>query len=210
MTGSTFGAFAAFAAVAAILVLTPGVGTAYLTSTVIAHGKRPGYLSALGMLLGGVIHALAAALGTALLLRAFPGALSWIAIAGGGFILWLGLRGIARALRPPPVDRRLSSPPGRHAFVTTGIFVALANAPLPLFYLVVVPQYIPREMPRLGGALLLSFLHLMMAGTWMVTLVALIGRLVDVLRRPRVLLTMQLLTGFALVALGATSISGAL
>lgn len=194
-----------------MLVLTPGVGTASLIATVVAHGKRPGYLMAGGMVIGASIYALGAALGTTALLRTFPRALQWIAIGGGAFIIVLGLRGLAGALRP---SGQLAPPPaparGHHTFLTTGIIIALGNAPLPLFYLVVVPQYIPRSMNPLGGALLLSAMHLLMAGTWMTTLVTVLGRLIGVLRRPRVLLTLQLLTGTALIILGLRSISGAI
>jgi threonine/homoserine/homoserine lactone efflux protein len=202
------GAVAAFALVAGMLVLTPGVGTAFLMSTVIAHGRRAGYLTAAGMVAGASIYALSAALGTAALLRAFPQSLRWIAIIGGAFIIWLGLKGIIRAVRRrrlPPAE--IHAPPGRHTLVTTGIIIALGNAPLPLFYLVVIPQYIPPQTSRLGGALLLSALHLAMAGTWMATVVTLVGRLVDVLRRPRVLLVMQVLTGIVLILLGIASIA---
>lgn len=207
---TSFGSVGAFAIVAAVLVLTPGVGTAYLMSTVIAHGKRAGYLTATGMVLGALIHALAAAIGMAMLLRAFPDSLRWIAIGGGAFIAALGLRGLVRAIRPKPVSPAAIEAPKHHTFVTTGVLIALGNAPLPLFYLVVVPQYVPRGMTPLPGALMLSFLHLTMAGTWMTTLVTLVGRLIDVLRTPRVLLTMQLLTAIALIALGVRSIAGAM
>jgi threonine/homoserine/homoserine lactone efflux protein len=65
-------------------------------------------------------------------------------------------------------------------------------------------------MSPFGGALLLSSMHLIMAGTWMTTLVTLLGRIVDVLRRPRVLLSLRVLTGTALILLGVKSIAGAL
>jgi threonine/homoserine/homoserine lactone efflux protein len=207
---SSLAPIAAFAAVAAVLVLTPGVGTTSLVATVVAHGRRAGYLTALGMVTGAAIYALAAALGTSALLRTFPRALDWIAIGGGLFIVWLGLRGIITAVRPEASSAMGEAVPRRHAFITTGVIIALGNAPLPLFYLVVVPQYVPRTMHPLGGALLLSSIHLLMAGTWMTTLVTLLGQVVDVLRRPRVLLTMQLLTGTALIFLGARSISNAI
>jgi threonine/homoserine/homoserine lactone efflux protein len=205
------GSVAAFAAVAAVLVLTPGVGTAFLMQTVIAHGRRAGYLTALGMVLGAGIYALSAALGTAVLLQAFPQSLRWIAVVGGAFIITVGLRGILRARRARPAGPgEVKPPPGHHALVTTGVIIALGNAPLPLFYLVVVPQYQPAHLPRIGGALLLSAVHLTMAGAWMTTIVTLVGRLVDVLRRPRVLVTMQVLTGVVLILLGFRSIAGAL
>lgn len=201
----------AFAAVAAALVLTPGVGTAFLTSTVVAHGRRAGFQTAAGMVVGAAIHALAAAAGTVVLLREFPRALTWIAIVGGSFIIWLGGRGIVRAIRNtrPGGSATMTTPPGRHSFAATGMFIALGNAPLPLFYLVVVPQYIPRDMSRIGGAALLSVIHLAMAGAWMATVVHLVGRLAEVLRRPRVLAGLQIVTGTALVLLGIKSVAGA-
>lgn len=201
---------AAFAAIAAVLVVTPGVGTAFLVSTVISHGRRAGYLAAAGMVLGGIIYALAAAVGTTVLLRAFPRSLDWIAVGGGAFIVWLGAKGIFRAFGPAPADSAVVEPPGRHEFITTGVIIALGNAPLPLFYLVVVPQYAPDTMTPFGGAMLLSGIHLAMAATWMVTLVTLVGHLVHVLRRRRVRLTMQVLTGVALIYLGIKSITGTL
>jgi threonine/homoserine/homoserine lactone efflux protein len=206
---SSFTPILAFAAVAAALVITPGVGTASLIAVVAAHGRRAGYLMAAGMVLGAAIYALGAALGTTALLRVFPEAVRWIAIAGGMFIIALGIRGIVAALRAPQPGG-VTKPTGQHTLVTTGLIIALGNAPLPLFYLVVVPQYVPKSMSPFGGAILLSSMHLMMAGTWMTTLVTLLGRLVDVLRRPRVLLSLRLVTATALIILGAKSIRGAL
>jgi threonine/homoserine/homoserine lactone efflux protein len=206
---SSIGPILAFAAVAATLVVTPGVGTASLIAVVAAQGRRAGYLMAAGMVLGAALYALGAALGTTALLRVFPQAVRWIAIAGGVFISALGLRGIVAAMRAPRAGA-VERPKGRHTLVTTGLFIALGNAPLPLFYLVVVPQYVPKSMSPFGGAILLSSMHLLMAGTWMTTLVTLLGRIVEVLRRPGVLLSLRVLTGTTLILLGVKSISGAL
>ena len=209
MPDSSIGPILAFAAVAASLVVTPGVGTASLIGIVAAHGRRAGYLMAAGMVLGAATYAVGAAVGTSALLRVFPQAVHWIAIAGGVFIVALGLRGIWAAVRAPNAAT-IARPSAQHTLVTTGLLIALGNAPLPLFYLVVVPQYVPKSMSPFGGALLLSSMHLIMAGTWMTTLVTLLGRIVDVLRRPRVLLSLRVLTGTALILLGVKSIAGAL
>ncbi len=127
-------------------------------------------------------------------------------MVGGGIIVVIGVKGIASALRPAtgiPDQSRES------AFITTGLIIALGNASFPLFYLVVVPQYVPKPMSSFGGAILLSSIHLLMAATWMASLVTLLGRLVEVLRRPLVYLLLRLLSGGALILLGAKSISGA-
>jgi threonine/homoserine/homoserine lactone efflux protein len=201
----------AFAGVAAVFVLTPGVGTTFLMQTVVDHGRKAGYLTAIGMVMGASIHATIAAVGTAILLRRFPEALTWIAVGGGSFIALLGLRGIARAIRPSvsAFERARAEPRQGHSLVVTGALIALSNVPLPLFYFVVVPQYIPQGMSRVGGATLLSALHIMMAGAWMGTFVTLIGRIVDVLRRPAVLLVLRCATGLLLVLLGIRAVIGA-
>ena len=62
----------AFATVAALLVITPGVGTTFLISTVVGHGRRAGYLTAVGMICGAILHATIAAVGTVILLHRFP------------------------------------------------------------------------------------------------------------------------------------------
>lgn len=198
----------AFAGVAAVLVLTPGVGTTFLMSTVVDHGRKAGYLTAIGMVIGAAIHATIAAVGTAILLRRFPEALTWIAIVGGTFIAFLGLRGIARAIRttPPTLNSVPAKPSRGHSYTITGVLIALSNAPLPLFYFVVVPQYIPRGMSWLGGAALLSSIHIAMAGAWMGTFVTLIDRLVDLLRRPTVLLVLRCAAGVLLVLLGVQAV----
>jgi threonine/homoserine/homoserine lactone efflux protein len=212
MTGSTFGSILAFSAVAAVLVLTPGVGTVFLSSTVLRHGRRSGYLTANGMLLGAVIHALAAGVGTAVLLREYPAAIDWIAFIGGAFIVLLGSLSIIRAIarRPPDTTEERTAPPGHHSLVTTGLIITMGNAPLPLFYLVVVPQYIPSGFSRTTGIALLSLIHIAMAGAWMVVLIKLVGRIADVLRRPAVLMSFQVVAGVILVLLGLQSIAGSI
>jgi threonine/homoserine/homoserine lactone efflux protein len=192
-----------------MLVLTPGVGTASLATTVVSNGRKAGYLTALGMVAGATVYALAAALGISALLRSFPAVVQWIGLLGGLFVVYLGIRAIVSAIRKTPVTSSLGTAAAHQAFVRTGFFISLGNAPLPLFYLVVVPQYVPKTMTPLLGALLLSLIHITLAATWMTTLVTMLGQLVDVLRRPRVLLSMRLVTGIALVALGVKAISSA-
>jgi threonine/homoserine/homoserine lactone efflux protein len=201
----------AFAVVAAILVLTPGVGTTFLLSTVLSHGRRAAYLTAVGMVCGAIIHATIAAVGTAVILHAFPRALTWIAVLGGTFIMLLGIRSLVRAFRAFGEAHAAETVPDRpHGFVNTGLLISLSNAPLPLFYFVVVPQYIPPTMSPLGGASLLSAIHIAMAFAWMVTFVTLVGQLRGILRRPKVRLALQCATGLLLIVLGGRALYDAI
>src|SRR5438045_1808376 len=99
MSSSTTASLLGFVVVAAILVLTPGVGTTYLLATVMERGRRAAHLTAVGMIGGAAIHATIALAGAAILLRTVPESLTWIALIGGGLIVFIGLRTLVNAVR---------------------------------------------------------------------------------------------------------------
>src|SRR4051794_30052337 len=114
---STAASVLAFVAVAAVLVLTPGVGTTYLLATVMSRGRRAAYLTAVGMVTGAAVHATVAVLGAAILVRALPQALTWIALVGGGLIVFLGARNLLLVFRPAPVAEKPRSPDHPHGLI---------------------------------------------------------------------------------------------
>ena len=68
----TFTELGWFALAALILVLTPGPNMIYCISRTLVQGRRAGLLSLAGVLLGFVVHLMAAALGLTALLMAVP------------------------------------------------------------------------------------------------------------------------------------------
>jgi threonine/homoserine/homoserine lactone efflux protein len=210
MSSSATASILGFVAVAALLVLTPGVGTTYLLATVMERGRRAAHLTAVGMICGAAVHATIAVAGAAVLLRTVPESLTWIALIGGGLIVFIGARGLVRAWTATPREESVSEPPQPHGLILTGFLISLSNAPLPLFYFVVVPQYVPRGMSRAGGAALLSAIHLSMAFGWMLTFTTLVGRVLDFLRQPRVRFGLQCATGLILIGLGLRAMATAI
>jgi len=191
--------------VTALLVLTPGVGTTFLLSTVLTRGRTAAYRTATGMVTGAAIHATIAAFGAAALIRVAPRATEWIALIGGALVVFLGLRALIVAARAPSLEASVTDG-SAHGQAATGLLISLSNAPLPLFYLVVVPQYVPHGMSRLAGVALLSAIHLAMAFSWMLVLITIVGRAVDLLRRPVPLLMLRCTTGLLLIVLGLRAI----
>jgi threonine/homoserine/homoserine lactone efflux protein len=201
---------AAFSLLALVLVLTPGAGTAFLTDVVIQRGRRAGQLGAIGIWLGALTHAVAATAGLSLLLRESPRAARVVAIVGGAYIAFLGLRSfvrLARGLASPTHASHAEQP--RAALVREGLVTNLLNAPVALFYLVIVPQYVPAIMRPLEGMALLAAIHLAMVLAWTMTYTTLLGSLVQHVTRPAVRAGMQLVTASILVALGVRSMIGA-
>ena len=68
-----------------------------------ARGRKPGVAFGLGCALGCLNHTLLAALGVSALIAASPIAFTALKIAGGLYLLWLGIQAIrnARALGAP-------------------------------------------------------------------------------------------------------------
>ncbi|HET7219502.1 MAG TPA: hypothetical protein VFJ02_15705, partial [Vicinamibacterales bacterium] len=74
------------------------------------------------------------------------------------------------------------------------------------FYFVVLPQFIPREMAIARGALLLTIVHIALAGSWHAAWAAAGGTLSHVLGGGWPRRTLDALAGAALVLLAARMI----
>lgn len=84
------------------IVLLPGPNSLFVLSTAIKHGVRAGYRAAFGVFLGDAVLMLAAALGAASLLRAYPPLFLVLKYAGAAYLTYVGVGmaiGAVRALR---------------------------------------------------------------------------------------------------------------
>lgn len=83
-----------FALAALVLVLTPGPNMVYCVSRSLTQGPRAGLVSLAGVVLGFVVHLLAAALGLTALLAAVPVAFDAIRYAGAAYLLWMAWQAV--------------------------------------------------------------------------------------------------------------------
>ena len=137
-----------FLSAALLLAIAPGPGMLYVLARSLAGGRREGILSALGTLVGGMTHVLAAAAGVS-----DPRAL------GGSFchreVCGRGVPGIFRRSHDPRCSARCGL--DGHKPVTSarnpfwqGIATEVLNPKTALFFLSFIPQFVNRESgPRL-------------------------------------------------------------
>ena len=83
--------FALFVSAAAILALTPGPGILFVLGRTLHGGRREGVLSALGTLVGGSVHVLAAGLGLSAILMTSATAFQVVRYAGAAYLIYLGI-----------------------------------------------------------------------------------------------------------------------
>jgi leucine efflux protein len=81
------------------IILLPGPNSLFVLSTAARHGVRAGYRAAAGVFLGDGVLMLAAALGAASLLRAYPPLFLVVKYAGAAYLAWVGISMAVGAVR---------------------------------------------------------------------------------------------------------------
>src|SRR6202140_761983 len=89
--------FLLFLTAAVLLAVAPGPGILYVLARSLAGGKREGVISALGTLLGGMVHVFAAALGVSVILARSALVFSTVKYVGAAYLSFLGVRMILEA-----------------------------------------------------------------------------------------------------------------
>jgi threonine/homoserine/homoserine lactone efflux protein len=150
--------FQLYLVAAVVLILMPGPDSLLVLSRSMFGGRRAGWITAAGTMVGNVTHAALAAAGVSAVIAASPALFDGLRLAGAGYLAWLGakaLRDAARAWRSgagsplpavaPATGRRAFA----HAFLTN-----LLNPKVILFYLAFVPQFVA---PAHGAVALQTF-----------------------------------------------------
>lgn len=142
---------ALFGFAVALLALTPGPVWIYLISRTLAQGRRAGYFSLIGVMLGVLVHLVLAALGLSAVLLAVPWAFDAIKLAGAAYLLWLAwstIRGAGFSFSPQPLPRV----PDR-VLLRQSMVASVVNPKVAVFYLSLFPQFVD---PAAGSVLLQS------------------------------------------------------
>ncbi|WP_299839119.1 LysE family translocator [uncultured Jannaschia sp.] len=126
------------------LSVTPGPSMLYVLSRSVAQGRAAGLASAIGLCLGGMLLAIATALGLAALFSVFEGLVVILRLAGSAYLAWLGIGMILEARSSARQDLRVQSVTDRSFLdiVRQGIWVELLNPKTVLFFALFLPPFI--------------------------------------------------------------------
>jgi threonine/homoserine/homoserine lactone efflux protein len=166
-----------------VLITTPGPDSLLVSQLVLRTRQwRTAAAAALGMIRAGVLHAVLAMTGVALLLRTQPvlfTALQWLGVAV--MLVW-GAKAVRAAVRPAPPScpgrseaevARRSAHAGRRYF-TLGFLCTGSNPKVGLFLLAYLPQFVPAGTSQTRGMAVLAAVHLGMASLWLTTLIVVV------------------------------------
>jgi threonine/homoserine/homoserine lactone efflux protein len=193
----------AFAAVAAIVTITPGLDTMLVLRATIGGGRRGGLLAALGVTFGCLVWATASALGLTALLATSRFAFDALRIAGACYLLWLGARALwsARLADARPARDGAEPLTGLTA-LRQGLVTNLLNPKVGLFYMSLLPQFLPAGAPVLWTSLLFAVIHNIEGLLWFAGVILAAGAARRTLSRPLVRRRLRQLTGIAFIGFG--------
>ncbi|MFN7961493.1 MAG: LysE family translocator [Thermoanaerobaculia bacterium] len=125
------------------IVILPGLDMAYVLASSLAGGRSSGLAAVAGLVLGGVCHVVAGALGLGLLLKVVPGLYQALLLLGAAYIAWVGVSLVRSRVVLGPLPAL-----GRRSPAATLGGAALTNLSNPkayLFMLAVFPQFVRPE-----------------------------------------------------------------
>lgn len=133
-----------FLGAAVMLTVAPGPDNLMVLSVGVSRGRRHGLAFGLGAALGCLSHTTLAVLGVSALIAASPVAFTALRVAGGLYLVWLGigaLRSRASSLAATATNGEEPSLPGLFA---KGLIANAINPKVILFFLALLPQFVDR------------------------------------------------------------------
>lgn len=197
----------AFAVVAGLMTMVPGLDTALILRATIAHGRSAGFAAVTGVSLGLLTWGATAAAGIAALLAASRLAYDLLRTAGAIYMVYLGARLIAKTLRHESTPAhgtdtaRRPENPTRSA-LWRGAVTNLLNPKIGVFYMAVLPQFLPESASPLWSGIGLAMIHVVEGFVWSGVLIMGIGSLRPVLTKPGFQRSVDRTAGATIIGLG--------
>lgn len=141
--------YALYLGVMAAMAATPGPANLFAIATGLARGPRAALIGVAGMNAAMLVWYCAAGLGLAALAQAWPGLFRIVALGGGLYIAWLGVKALIAAARGEASlgAARAANP---NAAFRDGFAVQIGNPKALLFFTVVLPPFIDPARPMAG------------------------------------------------------------
>lgn len=197
----------AFAVVAGLLTLVPGLDTALVLRSALTQSRSVAFATAAGIGTGLFVWGIAASIGVSALLTASQVAFDLLRFAGALYMAWIGVRLIIDAVRHPSA---LPSVAQVGASIETpwtgfrrGFLTNLLNPKIGAFYIAVLPQFLPKDVPSVVGGVALTAVHALEGIAWFTLLILAAHAARRWLERPAFRRGIDAITGIALLGFSA-------
>ena len=192
----------AYVMAASLLTMTPGVDTAMVLRTAIVEGRSSAVKATLGIALGCLIWGAMVSLGLGALLHASVLAYAVLKLIGAAYLLLLGIQLFMKPRSLVTLDENKESTAVSKCAFRQGLLANLLNPKVGLFYVTFLPQFVPEHVNMAGYTFFLVSIHVLLSLAWLGVLIVVTDPMSHFLRRPKVVATMDRLTGGFFILLG--------
>jgi threonine/homoserine/homoserine lactone efflux protein len=212
----TLASLVAFAGLCLVLALTPGPDT-FLVLRIALNRPSAGIAAAAGSAGAAIVWAGLVGIGLAAILEQSAELFRWLKIAGGLYLLYLGVSSFIKSRKAAKAGADGSAaeaplPYSRLSALGAGALSTLLNPKVGLFYLAVVPQFIPHGGDTLGTSFILGTVVAVVAFAYLSMIAVVAFKAMRWLKRPKVSTVVERVSsgviaglGVGVVASGATS-----
>lgn len=224
--------FAAFLGISILIIVAPGQDTALTIRNTLLGQRSGGISTAAGVSTGQLIWTIATSAGLAALLTASEPIFTALKLAGAAYLVFLGLQALhgafvrpARRLPSPHKSSQSPSPragsqislpscfrkvPGSQGRVMVraiapyrqGLLSNLGNPKMVVFFSSLLPQFVTRGQVTFLSLFLLGVIFCSMTFVWLTGYAVVVARVGDILRRDRIRVAMEAMTGLVLIGVG--------
>ena len=199
--------------------MTPGPDT-FLVLRIALNRPSAGIAAAAGSALGAIAWAALVGVGLAAILEQSAELFRWVKIAGGLYLLYLGVSSFIKSRKAAKAAKLGAEgagsneplPYSRLSALGAGALSTLLNPKVGLFYLAVVPQFIPHGGDTMGTSLILGVVVAVIAFAYLSMIAVVAFKAMRWLKRPKVSTVVERVSsgviaglGVGVVASGATS-----
>jgi len=193
----------AFAVAAALLTLTPGLDTALVLRTAAVEGAAQARFALAGICTGLFLWGTATSLGLTALIAVSNAAYNALRVAGAFYLVYLGVR---MWRREHSFEVSTAGPSiagaGSHRWFWRGMLTNVLNPKVGVFYVTLLPQFIPRGGSVIGYSLLFTSIHVVEGIVWLTILTTAVRPLRSWLSRRSVVRALDCGTGTVLIGCG--------
>ena len=195
--------FWVFALAALLLNLTPGNDMLYVASRSTSQGTKAGIVSSLGIMVGCMIHIIAAVIGLSAIIAQSALAFTIIKYLGAGYLIYLGIHSFISKTKSLSINSNAKRLSYKKIF-WQGVMTNVLNPKVALFFLAFLPQFINPTSVNTKWEILFLGTWFDLGGTLVNIIVALLfGKISGWLTRsPRFVQWQQRITGLVLIGLG--------
>jgi len=197
-------ALLSFALLAGLLTILPGLDTALVLRSALTQSRRHAYATAMGIQTGTFVWGAAAAVGAAALLAASELAFTILKLVGAAYLIYLGISMIVASFRRHSVVVDATPRPTGSLWASfgRGALTNLLNPKVGVFYIALIPQFIPPGVVPIGMGLLLAGVHVVESLIWYTAIIFATRFARRWLQSPRVSKWIDRVTGGVVIGFG--------